>query len=512
MRVAVKFEKNQVAKRKIAKADTCVIAVYAGAGMADAARSGAGKDGALIAHALRHNKFTAKAGQVLGITAPAGGTLARYVLLGLGAEKDLTAQVAADTGGKLYAALAGAGAQYINVLAAAAGAQGSAHMAQGFLLRSYSFDKYKKRSKKQGEEAKNKPDVVRFMLPAAAQAEKYFRPLHAAVEGVFLARDLVNEPPNNLYPASFVTIARKELEKLGVEVSVFDEKKMKQMGFHAHLAVGMGSSRPPRVLVMRWPGAGGKTKKGAQKAGKGPLAFVGKGVTFDTGGINLKPSDGMIDMKMDMSGAAVVTGLMKTLALRKSPAEVIAIAGLAENMPSHTAYRPSDILDSYNGMTIEMLNTDAEGRLVLADCLSYVQQKYKPRLVVNLATLTGAIMVALGQEFAGAFVNDETLWKQLDGAACATGEKLWRMPLDDAYRKELESGIADVRSIGKGRNGGSCTAAAFLEKFIEKGTPWAHLDIAGTAWISADKPTCPRQATGFGLQLLDHMTKEHYEK
>ena len=287
---------------------------------------------------------------------------------------------------------------------------------------------------------------------------------------------------------------------------MFDEKKMHKLGFHAALAVGMGSARGPHIVIMKWNGSGNKFKEGE------PLAFVGKGVTFDTGGVNLKPSGGMEDMKLDMGGAAAVVGLMKSLALRKSKADVIGIVGLAENMPSHLAYRPSDVIDSLSGKTIEVMNTDAEGRLILADCLTYVQRTYKPKLAIDLATLTGAMMIALGYDYCGTFVNDNKLWEQLEAASKTSGEKLWRMPLDEAYKKDMVSKIGDVKSLGgMGRYAGACTAAGFLEHFIENDLPWAHMDIAGTAWIKADKPTCPKPGTGFGVRILDRFVAENFE-
>ena len=265
------------------------------------------------------------------------------------------------------------------------------------------------------------------------------------------------------------------------------------------MAVGQGSARPPAMVVMSWIGDE-KNKK------EQPLAFVGKGVTFDTGGISLKPGNGMDEMKMDMGGSAAVVGLMKALAAQKIKKNVIGIVGLVENMPSSNAYRPGDIIGSYKGKHIEVLNTDAEGRLVLVDCLTYVQEKYDPVRVVDLATLTGAIMVALGYEYSGVFVNDDEMWAEMDQAGKVTGEKLWRMPLDESYRKQVESDVADVRNLGKkDRWGGACTAASFLEHFIDEGRSWAHMDIAGTAWDKADSALSPKGATGVGVRVLEEM-------
>ncbi len=293
------------------------------------------------------------------------------------------------------------------------------------------------------------------------------------------------------------------MKPLGVEVEIFDEKKMLKMGMGAIMAVGQGSERQPRMVIMRW--------NGNPKKKTVPIAFVGKGVTFDTGGISIKPAAGMDEMKMDMGGSAAVVGLMKTLAARNAKINVVGVVGLAENMPSGNAYRPGDILTSYAGKTIEVLNTDAEGRLVLADCLTYVQRTYKPATVIDLATLTGAILVALGHEYCGTFATNDDLWGQLEKSSAASGEKLWRMPLDPVWHKEVESNVADVQNTGKGRNAGSCTAAEFLHHFIEEGTQWAHLDIAGTAWRTSDQPTVPKFGSGFGVRLLNTLVAEHYE-
>ena len=280
---------------------------------------------------------------------------------------------------------------------------------------------------------------------------------------------------------------------------------MLKMGMGAIMAVGQGSDRLPRMVIMRWNGAGGKSKDG-------PLGFVGKGVTFDTGGISLKPGANMDEMKMDMGGSAAVVGLMKTLAMRKAKADVVAVVGLAENMPSARAYRPGDIITSYSGKTIEVLNTDAEGRLVLADCLTHIQKEYSPRFVIDLATLTGAIMVALGHEYCGTYANKETLWKQMESASGRTGEKLWRMPLDPEWNKQVKSDVADLQNIGKiARLAGSCTAAAFLQSFIDEGRDWAHMDIAGTAWRKSDQPIVPKHGSGFGVSVLNDLVAAYYE-
>ena len=293
----------------------------------------------------------------------------------------------------------------------------------------------------------------------------------------------------------------RRLTKLGVKVEVFGEKQLEKLGMRALLGVGQGSRRESQVAVMQWNGAG---------RGRQPIAFLGKGVTFDTGGISIKPAAGMGDMKWDMGGAGAVAGLMMALAGRKAKANVVGLIGLVENMPDGNAQRPGDIVTSMSGKTIEILNTDAEGRLVLADVLWYCQQRFKPAFMVDLATLTGAIIVSLGHEYAGLFANDDALAKNLIAAGEATGEKVWRMPLAGAYDKMIDSDIADVKNIG-GRDAGSITAAQFLQRFTN-GVPWAHLDIAGMAWSSKDSDTVPKGGTGYGVRLLDRLVRDYYER
>ncbi len=488
--------------------DTLIAAVYAGNRLTPSAEKLDLSWGGIIRHQLKsQKKFTGKAGQMMTVTAPKNSKIARLVLIGLDAPAALDAQACEMAGGRVYAAISASGFSRAALFADDEKARGklstpemAAHLAMGALLRSYRFEKYKSRRK----EGAAGPESLTVITGPLARARAVFDPLEKAARGVFLARDLANEPPNILYPESFARIIRRELAPLGVSVQVIDHRQMEKMGFGAHLAVGQGSARPPRVVVMHW--------RGGKKSKKAPLAFVGKGVTFDTGGISIKPSAGMDDMKHDMGGAAAVVGLMKTLALRKAKTDVIGIVGLAENMPSDRAYRPGDIIRSLSGKTIEVLNTDAEGRLVLADSLTHVQRAFKPRIVVNLATLTGAIVVALGHEYAGAFANDETLWKNLEQADRASGERLWRMPLGKSFMKDVESHVADLKNIaGADRGAGSCVGAGFLQHFINEGQPWAHLDIAGMAWTKADKPTCPRTGTGFGVRLLDRLIADHYE-
>lgn len=493
------------------QSDTIVVGIFEEGRLSDAAELLDNELSSLVSNAIEQNDhFKAKAGDVLTLSC-LKKPLKQVVLVGLGKESDLTPIVTETIGGKLYSVLAKNGAKKINIRLAGSGDYDSisastmaAHIANGLRLKSYSFDKYKTLKKQD-----NKSGIEKVIVTTHAQpdAGKTYASLSAITDGVFLARDLVNEPPNTLYPESYVERLKDELKPLGVDIEILDEKKMHKLGFGALLAVGQGSIRESRVAIMRWNGA-----KNDKKSKRAPIAFVGKGVTFDTGGISLKPGAEMDLMKMDMGGSAAVVGLMKALAGRKANANVIGIIGLVENMPSDRAYRPGDVITSLSGKTIEVLNTDAEGRLVLADALTYVQQTYSPEVIIDLATLTGAIMVALGYEYCGAFANDDDLWSQLDSSSKQTGEKFWRMPLDEAYRKEMESEIGDLKNLGSlGRYGGACSAAGFLEHFIEKDTKWAHIDIAGTAWWKSDKPTTPKGGTGFAVRSLDKLVEGFYE-
>ncbi|MGH7065230.1 MAG: leucyl aminopeptidase, partial [Stellaceae bacterium] len=336
--------------------------------------------------------------------------------------------------------------------------------------------------------------------PEPSAAKRAYRDLDAAAEAVAFARDLISEPAKVIYPETLAERA-EGLSEFGLKVEILDEKDLKKLGMGALLGVGQGSARPSRVVVMEWHG-------GAD--GVAPIAFVGKGVTFDTGGISIKPAAGMADMKWDMAGSAVVIGLLRLLAARRAKVNAVGVVGLVENMPSGTAQRPGDIVTSMSGQTIEILNTDAEGRLVLADALWHCQDKFKPRLMIDLATLTGAVIVALGHHRAGLFANDDELAARLIEAGKAVGEEVWRLPLADSYDREIDSDAADVKNIG-GRAGGSVVAAQFLQRFVN-GVPWAHLDIAGMAWSSKDAPTVPKGATGYGVRLLDHFVALHYER
>ncbi len=490
------------------KADTAIIALFNDKKLTkSAALLDKSWDGIISHHIDKSDKFKAEAGQILTLTLPKEASFVRVILVGLGAKSKIDTDGLETLGGTLATSLRGVGssvAAFINADDLKTKTSNPViSILSGLLFGSYSFDEFKTIEKnKKSAPAK----TIEVVTSAVKSMEKEFAAAKDVVLSVFLTRDLVNAPPNKLFPESFAEIIKKTLTPLGVKVQVFDDKALEKMGMGCLLAVGQASEHLPRLVIMSWDGAGSAKQK-AQK----PLALVGKGITFDSGGLNVKPFEGMLDMKMDMGGAATVVGTMHALASRKCKVPVVAAVALAENAISDEATRPSDIVTSYSGKTVEILNTDAEGRLVLADALTYIQKKYDPSFVIDLATLTGAIMVALGVNHCGAFVNDEKLWKNLEKSSHATSEKLWRMPLDSSFRKEMDSEFADIKNIGSGRMGGACTAAAFLGEFIDEGRAWAHLDIAGVA-MSKTKPTCPVPfASGFGVKLLNKLVEDHYE-
>lgn len=373
-----------------------------------------------------------------------------------------------------------------------------AYLASGALIRSFKFDKYK--TKREKEEIPVLNELV-FVSPNTKDSQSKFNELAAIAEGNHLTRHVVTDTPNVIYPESMAEIA-KSLTKTGLKVEVLGEKEMKKLGFGALLGVAQGSIREPQLIIMQWNGG---------KKDQSPIAVVGKGVTFDSGGINIKPSNGMEDMKYDMAGSGTVLGLMQSLALRKAKVNVVGVMGMVENMPSGSAQRPSDVVTSLSGQTIEVLNTDAEGRLVLADALWYTQSVFKPQYMIDLATLTGAVTVALGYEYAGLMGNNDKLCDMLTKAGDAVGEPMWRLPMGKMYDKDINSEIADVKNIGSGRGAGTITAAHFLERFVNK-TPWAHLDIAGMAWEKGDKPLTGKGATGYGVRLLNKFLTDNFEK
>jgi leucyl aminopeptidase len=466
--------------------------------LGSATRKALGGAAGLIKEAAETNQFKGKNGSILDILAPQGLKARRLIVVGTGKPAELKDNDFLKLGGTVAGKLkAGAVTVLAELPKGAMTADQAAAIAAGIRLRAYTFDRYKTK-KKEGEEATLRANVS-IAVGDVAAARKAFVPNAHVVEGVITARDLVNEPPNILFPVEFARRAA-QLRKLGVVVDVLDVAAMKKLGMGALLGVAQGSTQPGRTVIMRWNGG---------KRGDQPVAFIGKGVCFDTGGISIKPAGSMEDMKGDMGGAACVVGLMQALAARKAKANVVGAIGLVENMPDGNAQRPGDIVTSMSGQTIEIINTDAEGRLVLADVLWYVAKKFKPKFMVDLATLTGAIMVALGTEYAGLFSNNDELAERLIKVGLATGERVWRMPLGPEYDKQIDSQFADMKNTGT-RNGGSITAAQFLQRFVD-GTPWAHLDIAGTAMGAPKTEINQSWGSGFGVRLLDHLVAEHYE-
>jgi leucyl aminopeptidase len=370
-------------------------------------------------------------------------------------------------------------------------------------LKSYHFDKYKTKKDNSDSDDQDETNFEQLIIAmdGADQAADEWPKTRAVAEGVYFARDLVTEPPNRLTPASY---ADRVVEKFGptdATVTVLDEDELNDLGFNAHLAVGMGSDNPSRLVIIEHHGG---------NSGDAPLAFVGKGITFDTGGISLKPSKGMWDMKYDMGGSASVVGAMLSLVKRSAPVNAIGVIGLAENMPSARAQRPSDVVKSYSGQTIEVLNTDAEGRLVLSDCLYYTQEKYNPAIMIDFATLTGSAVVALGHEHAALYSENDGLIKGLRTAGSKTWDRVWQMPLDKNYDQLMDSDIADIKNINTKGKAGSITAAQFLKRFTNDHKGWAHLDIAGVAWTDSAKNSHPKGATGFGVRLLDQYVRDHH--
>ena len=370
--------------------------------------------------------------------------------------------------------------------------QKAADLVEGLALRNYDY-------RDQKTHVKNVGFDLQVMVQSVREHSDKINEKLAVIDGVFFTRDLINAPANILTTSSFAD-QLLALSELGIIVEVLDEPELEKLGMRTLLCVGQGSVSPSKVVVMHWNGGGSEA----------PFAFVGKGVVFDTGGISLKPAAGMEDMTMDMGGAGVVAGAMKALALRKAKANVVGVVGLVENMPSGNATRPGDVIKSMKGDTVEVINTDAEGRLVLADILWYTQERFNPTGMIDLATLTGAIIIGLGHEMAGVFSNSDTLSKQFISAATAEGEGAWRMPLGQAYDKQLKSRIADMKNVG-GRAASSITAGQFLKRFVKDNTPWAHLDIAGVASIAQESAFSPKGATGWGVRALNRMIADHYE-
>lgn len=467
--------------------------VLAGSG-ADLDRAASGA----LTKAMTASRFTGGSNSTLIVAAPAGVDAGAIVLTGGGdADKfdDMALEAAA---GAAYQAVKLSGAKALTLDASHLSADQAARVAFAARLAGYRFLKYRTTLK---PEKTPSIGTIRIVAADPKAAQAVYASLAAVAEAIEFSRDLVSEPANVLYPEEFAKRV-KGLEKLGLEVELLDEKALEKLGFRTLLAVGQGSVRDSYVAIMKWNGG---------KAGDQPIAFVGKGVCFDSGGLSIKPADGMEDMKWDMGGAAAVTGLMHALAGRKAKVNVVGVIGLVENMPDGAAQRPGDVVMSLSGQSVEVLNTDAEGRLVLADCLWYTQERFKPKFMLDLATLTGAMIVALGLEYAGVFSNSDELANNFLAAAPKVGENAWRMPIPAAYERHIDTPIADVKNTGNGRAGGSITAALFLQRFTN-GTPWAHIDIAPVAWVKDSRsPTVPDGAVGWGVRTLDRMVADSYE-
>ena len=461
--------------------------------------------GALVRAVSASARFNGKKNTTLLINAPAGLDLARVLLIGLGKAEEIDKLQMQALGGRAVGNLNKMSETEASfALDAPDGCPLSleemvGEAAFGAHLAAYRFDKYRT---KQKEEDKPTLETLTLMSANTAAAEAAAAPRQRVGDGVYLTRNLVSEPSNVKYPATIVEDI-KALSVIGIDIELLHEDRMRELGMGALLGVGQGSRRESYIAIMRW--------NGAKKEDEQPVAFVGKGVTFDTGGISIKPSGGMEEMKYDMAGAGAVIGLMKALAGRKARANVVGVVGLVENMPDGNAQRPGDVVTTMSGQTIEVINTDAEGRLVLSDALWYTQKTFKPKFMVDLATLTGAIIVALGTYQAGLFSNNDELAERLAAAGKASGEEIWRLPMGPRYDKDISSEIADMKNVGKGREAGSVTAAQLLERFVAD-TPWAHLDIAGMAWMKrGDDPIVPKGASGFGVRLLDKLVADYYE-
>ena len=501
------------ARAKPVRGGPATLVVFAGQDLKFSAPTAAmlGAAEEVVKRAAKTMGFTGARLSSLDVLAPAGIAADRLLVIGTAAKKSQEEKSDAKPADAPqpfdYAALGGyvmgklgKGTVYVCFdLPDAADAGAAADFLLGMRLRAYRFEIYK--TKKSDDDSKDDDALsVRIAVKQVSEAKQEAIAREAIADGVVIARDLVNEPANVLYPEEFARRAQ-QLKKLGVEVDVLDVKAMKKLGMNTLLGVGQGSSRESRLVVMRWNGAKNSKAK--------PVSFIGKGVTFDTGGISIKPAGGMEDMKGDMAGAACVVGLIHALAARKAKVNAIGAIGIVENMPDGNAQRPGDIVTTMSGQTVEVINTDAEGRLVLADVLWYIQDKYKPMFMINLATLTGAILVSLGNEHAGLFSNNDDLSTRVTAAGTQTGEKVWRMPLGPAYDKMIDSKFADMKNIG-GRFAGSITAAQFLQRFVNK-TPWVHLDIAGTGMSSPSSEINQSWGSGWGVRLLDRLVANHYE-
>lgn len=455
-----------------------------------------------ITKAMESAEFRGKKGESLRLYAPIGINYAQILLVGIGDPSVLNQQKFEELGATLYT-LTKANKKVVVDFSELTKIKGmksfewTAHLAAGFHLRSFNFTKYKTKNK---EKIESKIESVVFKTSEDSFATSYFHNLYCLTEGVCLTKTLVSEPPNVLYPETMAEAAQG-LTKLGVKVEVFNKKDMERMNMGGILGVGQGSAKEPKLIVLQWLN-GDKNQK--------PISVVGKGVTFDSGGISIKPAQNMEDMKYDMAGSGVVIGLIKALALRKAKVNVVGVMAMVENMPSGSALKPADILTTMSGQTIEVQNTDAEGRLILADALWYTQDRFKPQAMIDLATLTGAVVVALGDQHAGLMSNNHELAAKLLKAGDDVNEPMWRLPLTEGYDKDMDSDIADMKNISGGRGGGTITAAQFLQRFVND-TPWAHIDIAAMAWDKKGKPLSEKGATGYGVRLLNKYLMDNFE-
>ena len=450
-----------------------------------------GADREAVEAAARGQRFDGESGGIAEAWTREDGTTRRLVLIGVGS--GMKPDAAAEKLGGAIAAklqLSGETRAVLDLSGQNFDADAAAKVALAAALRDWRYDKYRTKLKD-----KQRPTLTELVIVGAGDGaeERWTARYQPLLAGISLTRELVTEPANIIYPESFVARCKDAMAGSGLEIEVLDGPQMTELGMGALMCVSLGSRREPRLLVMKWNGG---------QAGTSPLALIGKGVTFDTGGISIKPAAGMESMKWDMGGGGAVAGAMLAIAGRKAKANVVGIVGLVENMPDGAATRPGDVVTSMSGQTIEVINTDAEGRLVLCDAITYTQKTYRPKTIVDLATLTGAMVVALGHEYAGVYSNDDGLAAELTAAGAASGDKLWRMPLAEAYDRLIDSPIADVKNVGP-REGGSITAAQFLARFVDEGVRWAHLDVAGTVWSDKGGTTFGKGATGFGVRVLD---------
>lgn len=457
---------------------------------------GAAKSG--VAAALKRSRFEGDAGSVVETFLEGDGSR-RLIIVGTG-PKPNEADASEKFAGAAIARLLTSGETHavIDLTGLKLDADAAAKVALAASLRSWRYDRYRTRIK---EKQKSTLTTVTIVGAGQAAEERYATRYAAVADGVALTRELVTEPANIIYPQTFVERVLESVTGLGLEIDVLGRDEMTKLGMGALLGVAQGSVREPKLLVMKWNGG---------KDGEAPVAFIGKGVTFDTGGISIKPAQNMEAMKWDMGGAGAVVGAMKALAGRKAKANVVAVCGLVENMPDGNAQRPGDVVTTMSGQTVEVINTDAEGRLVLCDAMTWTQRTFKPKSMIDLATLTGAMVITFGHEYAGFFSNNEKLSAQLIKAAGESGDKLWRQPLADAYDRLIDSPIADMKNVGP-REAGSITAAQFLNRYVDDGVAWAHLDIAGMAWADKASATAEKGATGYGVRLLDQFIADTVE-